>query len=118
MGPQTSAILLAAQDAATDRLLSRLIGANLGGVIVLLAFLRRLRAARRGRKLELHFLYRSAPWPYAGGWVLAIGFAVALIRRDVTAIGPLALFGSFVVLWIVIGLVLRRDRKLELGMTR
>ena len=93
------ATVLAVQDAANDRLLSQLIGANLGGIFVLLAFLRRLRAARRGGNLELHFMYRAAPWYYASGWLLVLAFALALVRdaRGTTAI---ALFTAFVVLWI------------------
>jgi hypothetical protein len=39
---------------------------------------------------------RAAPWYYAGGWLLVIGFAVALIRRDTTSAASVTLFGVFV----------------------
>jgi hypothetical protein len=106
---------IAAQDAANDRLLSQLIGANLGALVVLLAYLRRLRAARRGRELEQHFMYQIAPLYYAGGWLLVVGFAIALIRRDEPATAAITLFVTFLALWIASGLVLRSDRKIELG---
>src|SRR5690349_17717479 len=111
--PLHLALLVAAQDSSDDRFLSQLIGANLGGLIVLLAYVRRLRAARSGRRLEQHFMYRAAPVYYAGGWLLVLGFIVALVRRDEPATVAFVLTASFSALWIASGLVLRSDRNIE-----
>ena len=75
--------LVFAQSGGDGRLLSQLLGANAGGLFVLFAFTRRLRAARAGRELEQHAMYRSAPLFYAAGCLLPIGFAIALLRRDI-----------------------------------
>jgi hypothetical protein len=108
------ASLVAAADAPDDRLLGQLVGANVGALLVLLAYLRRLRAARRGRELEQHFMYRAAPVYYASGWLLVIGFAIALIRGDAPSAAAVGSFLAFLGLWIGNGLVLRADRKIEL----
>ena len=68
-------VLVAAQSSGDERLLSQLLGANAGALFVLFAWTRRLRAARAGRKLEHHFMYSSAPYQYAVGWILPVGFA-------------------------------------------
>jgi hypothetical protein len=65
--------------------------------------------------MEQHFLWRAAPVYYAAGWLLVVGFAVALIRGDSPNVGEVAAFASFVALWVVNGLVLRGDRRVELG---
>ena len=106
-------VLGVAQGSRDDRLLSQLLGANAGALFVLFAYTRRLRAARAGRRLERHFLYRSAPLYYAAGWMLPIGFAVALIRRDDPSLGAVALFVSFLAIWVLSGIVLRRDWRIE-----
>jgi hypothetical protein len=105
--------LVFAQSSGDDRLLSQLLGANAGALFVLFAYTRRLRAARAGRKLEHHVMYRSAPFLYAAGWLLPIAFAVALLRRDDPSLAAFALSASFVVLWVLSGIVLRRDWHLE-----
>ena len=97
-----------AQSSGDDRLLSQLLGADAGALFVLFAWTRRLRAARAGRTLKHHFMYSSAPYQYAAGWILPVGFAVALIRRDDPPLAAIALFVSFVALWLLSGIVLRR----------
>jgi hypothetical protein len=106
-------VLVFAQSSDDDRLLSQLLGANAGALFVLFAFTRRLRAARAGRRLEQHAMYRSAPLSYAAGWLLPIAFAVALLRHDDPSLAAVALSVSFVVLWVLSGIVLRRDWRLE-----
>jgi hypothetical protein len=106
-------LVVVAQSGGDERLLSQLLGANAGALFVLFAFTRRLRAARAGRKLERHFMYSTAPYQYAAGWLLPIAFAVALVRRDDPPLAALALFVSFVVLWVLSGIVLRRDWRIE-----
>src|SRR4051794_11363684 len=96
-----------------DRLLSKLIGADIGALLVVLAFARRVRLARRhDPRLEQHAQWRAAPFSYAAVWLLVIGFAVALSRgsRSTVAWG---LFAGFTALWIVAGILLRADRQLE-----
>ena len=42
-----------------------------------------------------------------------MGFAVALIGRDTPPLAGVALFVSFLVLWVLSGVVLRRDWRIE-----
>lgn len=106
-------VLAVARSGGDDRLLSQLLGANAGALFVLFAYTRRLRAARAGRKLEQHFLYRAAPYHYIAGWMLPIGFAVALIRRGNPSLAAVALLVSFLAIWCLSGIVLRRDWRIE-----
>ena len=112
----SSLTAIAAQSADDGELVSKLIGANIGAAIAVLGAFRRLKAAQRGdTRLERHFLWQLAPVFYASVWLLVAGFAIALIRRDSPGLDEILGFASFVALWLFVGVLLVRDRRVELA---
>jgi hypothetical protein len=89
------------RDTADDRLPSQLIGANLGGIIVVLAFVRAARCPARG-KHELHFMHQAAPWHYAYGLIVDLSDAHGALLAGLPAATPACMAccsTSFVVSW-------------------
>jgi hypothetical protein len=95
-----------------------LFAASAGGTFPLLMGLRRLRAARRGRRLERHYQWRYLPWRYGVLWLVPVGAVVRYVHAGAFGLVDAVALLLFVALWATVGVIIWLDRRIELAPDR